>query len=265
MELKAKKSLGQHFLRSEKALSLIVDAGDIHADDLILEIGPGEGVLTKKLLPLAKKVIVVEKDKRSVELITEKFNDEIVSGKLDILEKDVLKFDPEYLKYYKSAYKIIANIPYYITGAIFEHFLESRFQPELMVFLVQKEVAERIVARDGKESILSISIKVFGNPKIISRVPRGAFAPAPKVDSAILLIDDISRDKLEVTSKFFFKVLRAGFAHKRKYLLRNLEEVINIESLQEIFKRLKMNEKMRAEDLPALGWIKLSKEIFAML
>ena len=274
MKLQAKKSLGQHFLRSEKALSAIVDAGDIHADDIVLEIGPGEGVLTERLLKLAGKVIAVEKDPRSVVLIQEKFAEEIKEGKLDVIEKDILDFNQKTLSLFipqgrtlrnkgdRINYKVIANIPYYITGAILEHFLQTDFQPELMVLLVQKEVAQRIIARDKKESILSMSVKVYGDPTLIQIVPRGAFAPAPTVDSAILLIDHISKEKLEgVKDTHYFNILKHGFAHKRKKLIKNLEEISDRATLKPLFESLNIDENTRAEDLSLDQWIAIAKLI----
>ena len=272
--LQAKKSLGKNFLRSEKALSAIVDAGDIHADDIVLEIGPGEGVLTERLLKLAGKVIAVEKDPRSVVLIQEKFAEEIKEGKLDVIEKDILDFNQKTLSLFipqgrtlrnkgdRINYKVIANIPYYITGAILEHFLQTDFQPELMVLLVQKEVAQRIIARDKKESILSMSVKVYGDPTLIQIVPRGAFAPAPTVDSAILLIDHISKEKLEgVKDTHYFNILKHGFAHKRKKLIKNLEEISDRATLKPLFESLNIDENTRAEDLSLDQWIAIAKLI----
>src|SRR3990167_481712 len=159
--MKAKKSLGQHFLRSEKALSRIIDESDPAGDDLILEIGPGEGVLTDRLLKFAGKVIAVEKDDKLYEKLKNKYQKEIEGGRLDLIHGDILDFDPNLLKFYSDlSYKIVANIPYNITGAILKKFLSAKYQPETMVLLLQREVAKRIVASNGKESILSISIKV---------------------------------------------------------------------------------------------------------
>ena len=192
--MKAKKSLGQHFLKSEKALSQIVDASDPVADDIILEIGPGHGVLTERLLSFAGKVIAIEKDKDLIPVLEEKFAQEIASEKFLLIHDDILKVDIATLHLPSSTYKLVANIPYYITGAIIEKFLSTPYLPERMVLLMQKEVAERIIARDKKESILSIAVKAYGTPKMVGKVPPGAFVPPPTVDSAILLIENISRD-----------------------------------------------------------------------
>jgi 16S rRNA (adenine1518-N6/adenine1519-N6)-dimethyltransferase len=286
MFIRAKKSLGQNFLKSGKALSAIIDAGDIHADDIVLEIGPGKGALTEKLLKLAGKVIAVEKDPELVEFLKEKFETEIKEGKLDLQEEDILKFDPKEIPppappnlggetSDKPRYKIIANIPYYITGAIIRQFLESDFQPELMVLLLQKEVVQRIVARstgsrqgrDSKESILSISVKAYGEPKYIMKVPAKDFSPAPKVDSGILLIENISKNKFKnLSEKNFFEIVKAGFAQKRKKLLNNLESVFkNKEILIEIFSENELSPNIRAEDLKIGDWINLAQKLSSKL
>ena len=192
MEFRAKKSLGQNFLKSKKALEAIVLAGEISENDTVLEIGPGQGALTEKLLETGAKIIAVEKDDRLIEFLKEKFSKEITSEKFEIIHGDILEIDLDFLK--NKSYKLIANIPYYITGLIFRKFLSGNIQPEKIVILVQKEIADRIIARDGKESLLSLSVKVYGTPKKIMKVEKENFSPKPKVDSAILLIDTISKN-----------------------------------------------------------------------
>ncbi len=264
--IKAKKSLGQHFLKSEPALMAILTASDPHTDDIILEIGPGEGVLTKILLPNAKKIVAVEKDNRLIPILKEKFGKEIENGKLDLMEKDILDFDPEILKSYDHPYKVIANIPYYITGEILRKFLDCNYQPQQMTLLIQKEVAERIVARDGKESLLSLSVKIFGDPVIIRSVPRGSFAPPPSVDSAIINIENISKSKLkDMDEKLFFEVIHLGFSHKRKQLLPNLSKKFEKENLINIFKELNLDLKTRAEDLPLETWTRLVRAVSSVI
>lgn len=225
--MKAKKSLGQHFLKSEKALSQIIDASDPTGDDIILEIGPGHGVLTERLVQFAGKVIAVEKDRELIPLLEERFAEECSTGALELIEQDILAFDPSILSFYKNhSYKLVANIPYYITGAIIEKFLSTPYQPERMVLLMQREVAERIIARDKKESILSIAVKAYGVPTIVGRVPPGAFVPPPTVESAILSIEHISRDffidpmtkTVLCDETLFFNVLKAVFGKKRKQI-----------------------------------------------
>lgn len=259
LNFKAKKSLGQNFLKSEKALDQIIDAADPVKTDLVLEIGPGKGVLTKDLHSMAGRLIAVEKDKRAVEFLEDKFSELIKKGTLDIVEKDILDFDPNILKFYKDLdYKIVANIPYYITGEILRKFLSADYQPKSMTLLVQKEVATRIVARDNKESILSMSVKIFGEPKLIATVKKEAFKPSPKVDSAILHISNISKERLNGTSEErFFEVVKTGFSHKRKQLGSNLKEVIKEEST---FSKCDVNKTDRAEDLSLEQWICLARK-----
>lgn len=261
---KAKKSLGQNFLTSEPAIKTILDEGDIHADDIVLEIGPGKGVLTAGLIKLSGKTIAIEKDDDLYEFLKEKFSEEITQGRFDLIHGDVLDFNPQDLKFYKKPYKLIANIPYYITGLLFKKFLEeATFQPSIIVFLIQKEVAERIIARDKKESLLSVSIKAYGTPRLVKKVSAGSFFPAPNVDSAIMTIKDISKQrflKAKVKEKVFFKILKAGFAHKRKVLIKNLEEVTSREKLEEIFQKLSISPKIRAEDLTIEEWFDIASE-----
>ncbi len=183
----AKKSLGQNFLKSKTALLAMVKAGEITKKDLVLEIGPGQGALTEKLLETGAKVIAVEKDDRLIEVLEEKFANESASGQFRLVHGDILDVDLNSLNLAPYTFKLIANIPYYITGLIFRKFLEEGPQPEKIVILVQKEIADRIVARDGKESLLSISIKVYGLPKKIMKVEKENFSPKPKVDSGLTI------------------------------------------------------------------------------
>jgi 16S rRNA (adenine1518-N6/adenine1519-N6)-dimethyltransferase len=258
--MQAKKSLGQNFLTSGKALMEIVNAAEVNADDIVLEIGPGKGVLTEKLIHFAGKVVAVEKDDQLYEFMKQKFAKEISEGKLDLINGDILEFDTGVMKFYKDFnFKIVANIPYNITGAIFKKFLSAEFQPETMVLLVQKEVAERI-AREKKESILSLSIKAYGEPKYISTVKAGSFVPAPNVDSAVLLIENISKDFFkEISEDSFFRAIKAGFGSKRKKLSSNLSEVYPKDKVLKSFQTLNLDENIRAEDLSLLGWKSLVK------
>lgn len=252
----AKKSLGQHFLNSEGVLIKMADSCNHLGVTHVVEIGPGKGALTRKLLSRYTKVIAIEKDQRMVTFLHETFSSYIETGVLTILEDDILNLDVGSLT--NEPYVVIANIPYYITGAITEHVLTSRHVPKAISFLIQKEVADRIVARDSKHSILSLSVHSYGVPKIIAKVPRGAFVPPPKVESAIIIIDRISKDFfISFTEEQFFTVVRAGFAHKRKLLIRNLEEICDRVILEDIFSVLKLSPKIRAESVSTETWQKL--------
>ena len=256
----AKKSMGQNFLKSKEALFKMCDASALSLEDVVVEIGPGKGALTEKLLERAGQVIAIEKDRDLMELLNEKFENEIKNKKLILLNEDILYFDPEKYNLKNGGFKIVANIPYNITGLIIRKFLSEEPKPISMTLLVQKEVAERIVARDGKESILSLSVRAYGDPKYIMKVHKRFFSPAPKVDSAIIHIGNISnkhfKDKEEEDA--FFSLIKAGFAHKRKVLRKNLEELYrNIEKIDEIFKKLGINEKSRAEDIKFEKWLEI--------
>ena len=256
--MQIKKSLGQHFLHSEQIIKNIVDTANVSANDTILEIGPGEGDMTEILSNFAGKLIAIEKDHRLIPILEEKFKAKIKSGNIILVEGDILEFDIKKLILNNKKYKIVANIPYYITGQIIRIFLESKEQPESMTLLVQKEVAERIVARDKKESLLSISVKIFGTPIYIKTVGRGAFTPHPNVDSAIIHIKDISKLKLHgLDEKFFFKIIHAGFAHKRKQLLPNLTDLYERKLLIKIFEECKIDQKSRSEDVSLNKWLEL--------
>ena len=260
--MKAKKHFGQHYLRSARALEQIVEAGGLTPRDIVLEIGPGEGVLTEKLLERASKVIAVEKDRDLIEPLATRFKQEISSGKLVLLQADVLDLSPETMADLAPGYKLIANIPYYITGAILEKFLSGALKPSRAVLLVQKEVAERILARDGRGSILSISVKAYGKPRITATVGRGAFAPQPEVDSAILLIEDISKDFFtNIDEKNFFTIVKTGFGKKRKQLLGNLSALMSRERLAIIFEELKLTPTVRAEELGTETWRALTEKM----
>ena len=201
-------------MKSEKIAQEIVEAGEVCSDDIVLEVGPGKGILTEELLKKAKKVIAVEKDEQLAEFLKTKFVTEINSGKLEIICGDILdKHQGESLMLPKE-YKIIANIPYYITSHFLRTFLEGDTQPSMMVLMVQKEVAERIVG--VKESLLSISVKAYGQPEIIRYVPASYFSPSPKVDSAVLKISGISKDFFkDTTEKKFLKRSKKVFPKKK--------------------------------------------------
>lgn len=256
---KHKKSLGQNFLKSEGALSKIAEAGEIKQDEWVLEIGPGQGVLTKKLLEKGAKVLAVEKDRLLIVELKKRFKDEIENNNLTLLENDILNFDIEKTPIKNNPYKIIANIPYYITGEILRMALSKWRQPNLMVLMVQKEVAKRICAKDNKESLLSISVKIYGKPEIIGIVKAGSFVPAPKVDSAIIKISNISKDALkELDEETFFEIVKTGFAHKRKMVVNNIKSVLG-ERTETIFKTLLLDTKKRPEDLNLENWIQITK------
>jgi 16S rRNA (adenine1518-N6/adenine1519-N6)-dimethyltransferase len=260
----AKKQLGQNFLHSSTILRKIVDAAKVGENDIVLEIGPGKGALTEELLLKAKKVISVEKDSDLIPLLKEKFTNEIDAEKLQLVEGDIL--DPLLLNslgFKNGEFKIVANIPYYITGQIFRLFLSGDLQPSSITLVVQKEVAERIVSRDKKESILSLAVKAYGTPKYVEKISARYFTPEPKVDSAIIFIENISRKNFtnKKEEDLFFSILKTGFAHKRKLLIGNLGELFDKELLKKTFTSCSIPEKSRAEEINIEKWLELTKKL----
>lgn len=257
-----KKSLGQNFLRNKSLIHDVISAGEVSGEDVVLEIGPGEGSLTEELLKKAGKVITVEKDDRLIPYLQNKFKNEISSGKLDLIHADILSSDSLNSKLQVASYKLIANLPYYITGEILRKFLESENQPSLMVLMVQKEVAERIVSRDKKESILSLSVKAYGKPEYIKTVSAGNFSPVPNVDSAILKIGKISKNFFEsFQEKKFFETIKTAFKSKRKICIGNLSSIYPKDALEKIFDELKISQKARAEDISLSNWQKIVQKL----
>jgi 16S rRNA (adenine1518-N6/adenine1519-N6)-dimethyltransferase len=258
--MKAKKSLGQNFLTSVPARIAIVNAGNLSSTDTVLEIGPGRGFLTQGLLDTGAHVVALEKDKELLPVLAEQFSN---YKNFTLTEGDALEFDTSNHKQTANDYKLIANIPYYITGAILSKYLSHKHQPTQMVVLVQQEVAERVVARDKKESILSLAVKAYGEPKIVYRVKRGSFNPIPNVDSAVLSINDISRKNFTsgLHEENFFNVVKAGFSHKRKFLLSNLKEKLPGIAWGDIFDQHAISKNVRAEDVSLAVWLKISNSL----
>ncbi len=253
MPFQKKKSLGQHFLHDPVHVNAVADAAEVGTGDTVLEIGPGEGSLTEALLQRGARIIAVEKDRRLIPVLKEKFKGRSV----EVHEADALEFalPPECRE---GVWKLVANIPYYITGALLKKFLSGENQPSHLVFLIQKEVAERI-ARSKKESILSLSVKAYGEPRYVKTVPAGAFSPPPKVDSAILAVKNISRKHFSSPKEEerFFALLHAGFGAKRKLLASNLKPLLG-EGATERLERAGIPRNARAEDVPLGAWLTLS-------
>jgi len=256
-----KKSLGQHFLNSDVVPRWLCDAGAVGAGDIVFEIGPGTGVLTHELLKRGATVIALEADQRAIEQLEEKFPTELAKRQLQLHHDDARYIDFTALNLKDQQYKCVANIPYYLSGHLFRTLLESDIQPATLVFLVQKEIAQRI-ARDPKESLLSLSVKAFGNPTYIRTVGRGHFTPPPKVDSAIIKVSEISRRNFsEISPTDFFTTLHLGFAQKRKQLLGNLASKYDRDRLTHIFSTLNLPLTVRAEDIPLKIWLALVSKL----
>ena len=262
--LRAKKSLGQHFLIDKRVLQRIVLAAELTSEDTVIEVGPGLGILTKELAKRARRVIAVEADPNLASALRE------VVADIDIISADILKTDPALLLASAGAedaspsYKVVANIPYYITAPILRHFLEASLKPSLIVVMVQKEVGEAIVAQPGGMSLLAISVQFYGKPVIVGRVPARSFYPSPKVDSVILRIKLHEQPPVSIpqTSKFF-DVVRAGFSAPRKQLRNALAQGLGIppKEVANLLERARINHQRRAETLHLEEWARICEEI----
>jgi 16S rRNA (adenine1518-N6/adenine1519-N6)-dimethyltransferase len=252
--------LGQNFLNNKIIVEKIVKSADLTENDLVLEIGPGRGILTEELEKKCKKVIAVEIDKNLVEHLKSKFKN---SKNIEIVEGDILEINLEsQIPNLKSLkYKIIANLPYYITSPIIRMFLESSNPPQEMILMVQKEVAERIVEKPGKMSILAVSVRYYSKPEILFEVNRKYFNPVPEVDSAVIRISSISNRESQEKRKNFFKVVRAGFCAKRKTLANNLANSFHWEkkTVEEELKKVGISPTTRAQELTIEEWKKISR------
>ncbi|MBU1255730.1 ribosomal RNA small subunit methyltransferase A [Patescibacteria group bacterium] len=263
-DLRINKLMGHNFLINPRVLQKIIETADLK-NDIVLEVGPGLGTLTQELAKKAKKVIAVEKDKQMNEVLKETLKDfdniEIVEG--DILK--ILKQKPSILK--NSKYKVVANIPYYLTSPLIRMLLESDNPPEEIVLMIQKEVAQRITAQPPKMNLLAISVQFYAQPKTISYISKASFWPEPKVDSAIIRITPhpsvILRAKPEESHQRFFKIVKAGFSSPRKQLANNLSEKLKIdkEKIKTALAECELNPQARAESLNVEDWKKLSSDL----
>jgi 16S rRNA (adenine1518-N6/adenine1519-N6)-dimethyltransferase len=248
--IRPNKGLGQHFLIDRGSLEAIMGAAEPSSTDTILEIGPGLGVMTTELIRVAGRVVAVETDAVLAELLRRD-----APENLEVVEEDFLGFDLHRLG---KDYKVIANIPYYLTSKIFRLLMESSNPPSVMSLLIQKEVAERIAAVPGKMSVLALSVQYYGKPSLVQVVERFKFWPAPKVDSAILKVDftgpvfPADRDKL-------FRLIKAGFGEKRKQLKNALAGGLNISSevALDLLKEAKLGPTARAQELDMASWERL--------
>jgi len=245
--------LGQHFLKTPWAARALAQAVGIGAKDTVLEIGPGKGALTRELLKTGARVVAIEKDEILADFLREKFAVEIASGLLTMVPGDIRDISPEELDLKDGTYVVAANIPYYITGEIIRQFLTTRAKPRAMALLVQKEVAQRIISK--RESLLSLSVKAYGMPRVAAKVSRKNFSPPPAVDSAILVIESISTDFFkDLSEERFFKTIRAGFAQKRKFLVNNLAMQFRKSEMLEAFRACNVDNMVRAENVPLETW-----------
>ena len=267
-KFETKKSLGQHFLTSSVVPGWMCDAAEIAKQDKVLEIGPGTGALTHELLKRGATVLALEADERALVVLRDAFAKELAAGQLTLIHTDVRTLDLSQLtEITDHAFKVVANIPYYLSGMLFRTFLESPCQPNTLVYLVQKEVAKRIttdLSRGEKESLLSLSVKAYGTPKYVRTVSKGHFTPPPQVDSAIIAVRNINRGHFaDFSERDFFTLLHLGFAQKRKQLLGNLAAQYDRETVTQLLSALGLSATVRAEDVSLEKWLQLSRALLS--
>jgi 16S rRNA (adenine1518-N6/adenine1519-N6)-dimethyltransferase len=264
--LHARKKLGQHFLVDRGVLEVILEAATLTATDVVIEIGPGLGVLTRELAKRAGRVTAIELDDRLAAALQE---DLASLHNVNVVNGDILKLDPAGLLREAGltvdpgspvSYKVVANLPYYITAPVLRHFLETSVKPQVMVVMVQKEVAETIAARPGRLSLLSISVQFYGEPVIVDYVPAASFYPVPEVDSAVLKIDVYPKPRVDAGDEnSFFKLVRAGFSAARKQLVNSLAQRLGIPRIEILtfLEKAGIEPKRRAETLSLDEWARL--------
>lgn len=260
--IKPNKLLGQNFLRDKNVLQKIIAAAALTKNDIVLEVGPGEGILTEALSQQAGRVIAVEKDKNLIAALKIKF---AANQNVKIIEGDILEFlsSPSNESLENRPYKVVANIPYYLTSHLIRLLLESARAPQDIILMIQKEVARRICANPPEMSLLAAAVQFYAAPKIIASVSKNSFWPKPKVDSAIIKITPRQTFSEQINPELFFKVLRAGFSHPRKQLIGNLsgELKINKEKISAALAASQIKNSQRAETLAVENWISLAKNL----
>ncbi len=250
-----KKKFSQNFLVNKGVLEKIINFAKLSKKEVVLEIGPGLGALTDELLKNAKFVVAVEKDKELFAFLKEKY---LGVKNIRLMNADILKIDTSKIDELKDGYVVVANIPYNITSKILRKFLEQeKIKPKKLVLMVQKEIAQKI-ALSEKESILSLSVKFFAKPKILFYVSKGSFFPKPKVDSALLEIELLKKERKN--RDLFFKLVKAGFSHPRKMLVKNIKEKLKLDISYQLLK-IKKGADVRAEDLSLDDWLKIAKNL----
>lgn len=261
--LKPNFTYGQNFLLDEIILEDIVDAAEITKDDVVLEIGPGIGNLTQRLCGRAKFVLSVEKDPKFFPILKSIKKDHKDNFRFEVGDILEVNFQKILRELGATEYKVVANIPYYITGKILQLLMGAKFKPSGVTILTQKEVAQNIIAGPGKLSVLAISVQLFGEPKLLMKVPAKSFYPAPKVDSAVLQIKLFNEPKFKIDEAKFFKIVKACFTGKRKQLHNTLANNLGLpkERAEFILNDLKINSAARPQELSIQQWIELVEKI----
>ncbi|HEX9029870.1 MAG TPA: 16S rRNA (adenine(1518)-N(6)/adenine(1519)-N(6))-dimethyltransferase RsmA [Anaerolineales bacterium] len=254
--LRPDKRLGQNFLIEESELRKIIDIAQIGSSDTVLEIGPGLGSLTRLLAEQSQRVVAVELDEKLIPPLKEVLSP---FPNVQLVQGDILALNLDHLLG-EISYRVVANIPYYITSALIRHLLEAKAKPYQMVLTVQREVAERITAKPGDMSLLALSVQVYGAPEVMARIPAEAFYPAPAVDSAVVRVN-LYPEPIMPTGRlsFFFRLAKAGFSQKRKTLRNSLSGGMHWSPPQAeaVLRSAGIDPQRRAETLSLEEWGKL--------
>lgn len=252
-DVKPSKGLGQNFLVNKSTLNKITATSDLDSEDTVLEIGPGLGTLTVELAKKAKRVIAVEKDKKMCEILKNTFK---CCKNVQVINNDILKTNIDLPK----GYKVVANIPYYLTSQLIRKLLESENQPQEIILMIQKEVAQRICADAPDMSLLSVSVQFYAKAKIVSYIKKENFWPKPKVDSAIIKITPTKETSISVSPDLFFKIVKAGFSQPRKQISNNLSKGLKLdkEIINSWLLKNNIRPTQRAETLGIESWVKLA-------
>lgn len=259
IRIQAKKSLGQNFLKNPRVLDSIVSAAELSKSETVLEVGPGTGFLTERLSAAAGRVVAIEKDQRLILELQKKFS----GSNVEITEGDILKIRPEDFGLEPSKYSVVANIPYYLTSHLIRLILSSWPKPKRAVLMVQEEVAKRIVAKPPDMNLLGLSVQIYADARVVSRVGRGNFSPMPDVDSAVIAIVP-KTDKIRDTEREEILALAsAAFHGKRKMLSNTLSGATGREKkeIATLLESLGLNPKIRPEEVSLESWINISKEL----
>jgi len=239
-------------------LRKLISAAELSREDIVAEVGPGLGVVTRELAQQARKVLAVEIDPQLASALGRNLAE---FPNVRVIRADVLELPPERLGLRHRGYKVVANLPYFVASPILRHFLEARSQPKLMVVMLQREVAERIVASSGKLALLSLAIQLYARPRIVGRVPVKSFYPPPKVDSAILRLEVRDKPAVDVDRERLFEIARAGFSAPRKQLRNALSGGLGLPPARivQLLKEAGIDPQRRAETLTLEEWAKLSR------
>ncbi len=265
----ANKNYGQNFLIDESIVNQIIDSAEINKDDLIIEIGPGLGTLTSLLLEKSGKVVCIELDKNMVEILKDRF---LLYNNFDLINDDVLKVDLNKIILDNSKFKnfkVVANLPYYITTPIIMKLLENKLNLKSITVMVQKEVAERLTEKPGGKNTgaITYSINYYTNPRIVLNVSKESFIPVPKVDSSVIHLDVLSNTKIKVKDEqFFFKIIKCAFLQKRKTLINSLSNsgIANKELLEKVLKEIDVDIKIRPEQLDLEQYGKIADKLYTL-